>query len=112
MDELINKLDTIQIIEPSDILLRIIDYDFNKLKTLYLNNETFISIEAEPIHEYYYTPENCKIMYNYLSNNNTGYELLYQKILKEPTVKRFNIPINVNDIQTIVDYYLNTLSMC
>lgn len=109
MEQLVQQFDTIQIEKPEDILLKIIDYDFNKLKDLYINNETFICIEPEPIHEYFLTPENCKIMYNYLSNNQNGYNLFKQKLLKEPVVQRFNIHINDVDIQSYVDYYLNSL---
>ena len=109
MEELVEKFVCIQIEQPEEILLKIIDYDFNKLKDLYINNETFICIEPEPIHEYFLTPENCKIMYNYLSNNHTGYNLLKQTLVKEPVVQRFNIHINDVDIHSYVDYYLNSL---
>lgn len=109
MEELVQQFECIQIEQPEEILLRIIDYDFNKLKDLYISNETNITIEPEPLHEYFMTPKNCKIMYDYLSNNQNGYNIFKQKLLKEPVVQRFNIHINDIDIQTYVDYYLNLL---
>lgn len=111
MEDLVQQFKTIQIEKPEEILLQIIDYDFNKLKNLYMNNETLISIEPEPLHEYFLTPKNCKIMYNYLSNNQNGYNLFKQKLLKEPVIQRFNIDINDDVIQRYVDYYLNLLDI-
>ena len=109
MDELTQMLNEINIDKPDDIALKIIEYDFNQLTKLFINRETNIYIESEPFHEYYLTPENCRTIYNYLSNNYIGYNLLKNKVSKEITIKRFNIPINDIDIQTYVDYYLQTL---
>ena len=109
MDELTKMLSEINIEKPDDIILQIIEYDFNQLTRFFLNGETNIYIEPEPFHEYYLTPENCRIIYNYLSNNYIGYNLLKKKVSQEIILKRFNIPINDNDIQTYVDYYLQTL---
>ena len=109
MDELTLKLSKVQIDKPDDTLLQIIEYDFNQLTRLFINGETNIYIEPEPFHEYYLTSENCKIIYNYLGNNYIGYDLLKNKVSSEVIMKRFNIPINDNDIQTYVDYYLQTL---
>ena len=41
MEQLVQQFDTIQIETPEDILLKIIDYDFNKLKNLFciINNK-------------------------------------------------------------------------
>jgi len=109
MDELTKMLNDINIDKPDDIILQIIEYDFNQLTRLFLNGETNIYIEPEAFHEYYLTPENCRIIYNYLGNNYIGYNLLKKKVSKEIISKRFNIPINDTDIQTYVDYYLQTL---
>ena len=109
MDELTKMLSDINIDKPDDIILQIIEYDFNQLTRLFLNSETKIYIEPEAFHEYYLTPENCRKIYNYLGNNYIGYNLLKKKVSQEIILKRFNIPINDNDIQTYVDYYLQTL---
>ena len=109
MNELTNLLNNIELNKPDEILLNIINYDFNILAELYIKKDTNIYINPEPFHEYYLTTENCKIIYNYLSNNYIGYNLLKQKINENLLAKRFNIIINDNDINSYVDYYLNSL---
>ena len=109
MNEITDMLNNIEINKPNDILINIINYDFDKLTELFIKNDTNISIESDPIHEYYLTIENCQIIYNYLNNNHNGYNLLKSKLLNNNIVKRFNIQINDNDIQSYVDYYLEKL---
>ena len=109
MDDLTFLLNKINIDKPDDIILQIIEYDFNQLTRLFINGETEVYIEPEPFHEYYLTPENCTVIYNYLGNNYIGYNLLKKKVSQEIILKRFNIPINDTNIQTYVDYYLQTL---
>ena len=107
MNELTDLISNIDINKPNDILLQIIDHDFNRLAELFINGDTNIVFEANPTNDYYLTPDNCKIIYNYLSNNYIGYNLLKNKISKNLIAKRFNIIVNDNDIKTYVDYYLD-----
>ena len=107
MNELTNMISNIDINKPNEILLNIIDHDFTKLADLFIKGDTNIIIEANSTNDYYLTSENCLIIYNYLSNNYTGYNLLKNKININLITKRFNIILNDNDIKTYVDYYLD-----
>ena len=109
MNDLTDMMSNIELNKPDNILMNIIDYDFNKLSELYINKDTNINIEPEPHHEYYLTYENCLIIYNYLNNNYNGYNILKHKLQNNLNVKRFNIVLNDYDIQTYVDYYLEKL---
>ncbi len=71
MNKITDMMNNIEINKLDDILINIINYDFNKLTELFIKNDTNICIECDP-------------MYEYLNNN---------------LVKRFNIQINDNDIQ-------------
>tara|TARA_B100000575_G_scaffold239483_1_gene202054 strand:- start:434 stop:772 length:339 start_codon:yes stop_codon:yes gene_type:complete len=110
MNDLTNLLNELELNTPNDILLNIINHDFNILADLYIRKDTNICIEPEPSHEYYLTPDNCKIICSYLCNNYNGYNLLKHKISENILTKRFNIIINENDVQTYVDYYIDSLS--
>lgn len=109
MEELTNMIENINIQKPDDILLQLIEFDFNCLVTLVINKETIFILESTALHDYYLNETNSKIIYDYLSYNNTGYDLLKNKIYNNINVKRFNLIISDLDIQTYVDYYLESL---
>lgn len=109
MEEIINSIQSLEIEEPSTILISLVDKDFYQMSMKYINNEIFSIIETDPIHDHYIDKENSKILFNYLTKDNFGYNIFKNKVEKLIKMYKLNILINDNDIKTYVDYYLENL---
>ena len=97
--------------EINDILLKIIDYDFDIIAKNYMNNITNFCFESVPEFEYYLTEDNNKLIYNYLINNNKGYDILRYKILDLIIKHNCNIIVIDIKIKAYLDYYLNYIKL-
>ena len=109
MNELIESISKLEIEQPDNLLLALIDKDFYEMAMKYINNEIFTIIETDPIHDHYIDNKNSKILLNYLIKNNLGYNLFNSKVEQLIKIYKINIQINVLNMKKYVDYYLENL---
>lgn len=109
MDEIIDSMKNLEIEQPTEILLSLIDKDFYEMSIKYINNEAYSVIESDPIYDHYIDKENCRILFNYLVKDNLGYNILKNKIEQLIKIYKLNIQINEFNIETYVNYYLENL---
>ena len=112
MENIITSFNSINLNkEINKILLKIIDFDFDIIAKNYINNITDFCFEQVPEFEYYLTEDNNKLIYNYLINNNKGYDILRYKILDLIIKHNCNIIVIDIKIKAYVDYYLNHIKI-
>ena len=113
MDNLTDMLKKIQIDQPNEILLQVVNHDFDNLTKLLFMADTIYIIKPPflAFQRHYLTTENCIIIYNYLSNNYIGYNLLKDKVTEYSTITKSYMSLSDTDIQSHVDYYLDNLAL-
>ena len=109
MDEIIDSIKNLEIEQPEEILLYLIDKDFYEMSIKYINNEIYSVIETDPIYDHYIDKKNSKILFNYLVKDNIGYHIFKNKVEKLIKIYKLNIKINDSNIKTYVNYYLDNL---
>lgn len=109
MDEIIDSIKNLEIEQPQEILLSLIDKDFYEMSIKFINNEIYSVIETDPIYDHYIDKENSKILFNYLIKDDLGYNIFKNKVEQLIKIYKLNLKINDSNIKTYVNYYLENL---